>query len=198
MSTALTTQLWYVARGTGMVDLVLLSLVVALGIAARSGRPLFGLPRFAVQSVHRQAALYSVVLLVVHVGLLLADPYAQLRFIDLVIPFQGSYRSLWLGFGTIAAELLVALVATSLARGRIGVRTWRAVHWAAYAIWPAALAHGFGNGTDSHQAWALAVYGGCVLLVGSALAWRLSDGYRSRTPSRRGLPVPAPSLEGLR
>jgi sulfoxide reductase heme-binding subunit YedZ len=197
MSKALTTQLWYVARGTGLIDLVLLSIVVALGISARSGRPMYGLPRFGVQAVHRSAALFSVVLLVVHVTFLLTDPYAQLRFIDVLVPFVGTYRPLWQGFGTIAAELLLVLVITSLLRGRIGARTWRAVHWAAYAMWPAALAHGFFNGTDSRHVWAIALYLVCIAIVGAALAWRLSDGYRSATAVRRA-PARASSLQGLR
>ena len=44
----MTDALWYFARGSGLVSLVLLTVVVALGIGARSGRPAFGLPRFAV------------------------------------------------------------------------------------------------------------------------------------------------------
>ena len=51
----MTDALWYLGRGTGVVSLVLLTLVVALGIATRSGRPLLGLPRFAVTAVHRSA-----------------------------------------------------------------------------------------------------------------------------------------------
>jgi methionine sulfoxide reductase heme-binding subunit len=49
--------LWFLARGTGVVCLILLTVVVALGVGARSGRPALGLPRFAVALVHRNAAL---------------------------------------------------------------------------------------------------------------------------------------------
>ena len=40
----MTSALWYLGRGSGAVSLVLLTVVVALGIATRSGRPLPGLP----------------------------------------------------------------------------------------------------------------------------------------------------------
>ena len=50
------------------------------------------------------------------------------------------------GLGTVAFDLLLALVVTSLLRERIGYRVWRAVHWAAYAAWPIALVHGLGTG----------------------------------------------------
>ncbi|WP_462187167.1 hypothetical protein [Frankia sp. CcWB2] len=42
-----TEALWYAARGTGTTCLLLLTLTVVLGIVARSGRGLAGLPGFA-------------------------------------------------------------------------------------------------------------------------------------------------------
>jgi methionine sulfoxide reductase heme-binding subunit len=170
----MTDALWYLGRGTGVVALVLLTVVVVLGITSRSGRPAFGLPRFAVAAVHRNAALLAVTLLGVHVTTLLFDPYAQLRLVDLVLPFGGAYRPFWLGLGTLALDLVVALVVTSLARHRLGVRAWRAVHWLAYACWPVALVHGLGTGTDGSRPWLWAVAAGCVALVLAAVAWRRS------------------------
>ena len=134
--------LWYFGRGSGVVSLVLLSIVVALGIGARSGRPAFGLPRFAVNLLHRNAALLAVVFLIGHVVSLYFDPYAQLRFFDLAVPFLGQYRPFWLGLGTLAVDLLIAVVVTSLLRHRIGAQAWRLVHWFAYLCWPIALLHG--------------------------------------------------------
>jgi sulfoxide reductase heme-binding subunit YedZ len=57
------------------------------------------LPRFAVAMVHRSVSLLAVSLLVVHAGTLLSDPYAQLTLVDLVVPFAGTYRPLWLDSG---------------------------------------------------------------------------------------------------
>jgi sulfoxide reductase heme-binding subunit YedZ len=171
---------WYLARGTGLVSLVLLTVVVALGIATRSGRPAFGLPRFAVTAVHRNASLLSVLFLAIHVGALLIDPYAQLRLVDVVLPFVGRYRPVWQGFGTLALDLIVALVVTSLLRHRIGLRGWRAVHWLAYAAWPVALLHGLGNGTDAGQLWLRATAAACVAVVLAALPWRVQLMRRAR------------------
>jgi len=123
---------WYLARGSGLSSLVLFSIVVALGIGSRSGRALFGLPRFAVQAVHSTAALTAVGFLAVHVVSLLFDPYAQLRLLDLVVPFAGAYRPLWLGLGTLALDLMLAVVVTSLFRRRLSLLAWKAVHYLAY------------------------------------------------------------------
>ena len=179
----MTDALWYFARGSGVISLVLLSVVVALGIGARSGRTAFGLPRFAVNLVHRNAALLAVVFLTGHVVSLLFDPYAQLRWFDLVVPFAGDYRPLWQGLGTLAFDLLLAIVITSLLRHRLGARTWRVVHWLAYLCWPTALMHGLGNGSDNGTVWLWTISALCTALVLVAVAWRLTPGF-TRFPQR--------------
>ena len=179
----MTDALWYLGRGTGVISLVLLSLVVALGIGARSGRTAFGLPRFAVNLLHRNAALLAVLLLAGHVVSLSFDPYAQLRFLDLVVPFAGRYRPFWLGLGTLAFDLVLALIATSLLRHRIGVRAWRLVHWLAYLCWPVALLHGWQTGTDGASWWLRTVLVLCAALVLTAAAWRVTPAF-ARFPGR--------------
>jgi sulfoxide reductase heme-binding subunit YedZ len=179
----MTDALWYFARGSGLISLVLLTIVVALGIGARSGRTAFGLPRFAVNMLHRNAALLAVIMLVGHVLSLLFDPYAQLRVLDLVLPFAGSYRPFWQGLGTLAFDLVLALIATSLLRQRLGVRAWRAVHWLAYLSWPIALLHGLETGTDGGTWWLRTVASLCAAVVAAAVIWRVSPGF-ARFPQR--------------
>jgi sulfoxide reductase heme-binding subunit YedZ len=175
--------LWYTARGSGLVTLVLLTVVVTLGVGARSGRTPFDLPRFAVNLLHRNAALLAVVFLVGHVLTLLFDPYAQLRLVDLIVPFAGAYRPFWLGLGTTALDLIAALVGTSLLRRRLGARAWRAVHWLAYLCWPVALLHGLGTGTDNGTWWLWTVALACAGSVLAAVVWRVSPGF-DRFPGR--------------
>ena len=179
----MTDALWYFGRGTGLVSLALLTVVVALGVGARSGRPAFGLPRFAVSLLHRNAALLAVVFLAGHVLALYFDPYAQLRLADLVLPFAGQYRPFWLGLGTLAADLVAAIVVTSLLRRRIGARAWRLVHWLAYLCWPIALLHGLQTGTDGGTWWLRTVAGLCAAAVLAAVGWRLSPAF-TRFPRR--------------
>lgn len=176
--------LWALGRGTGITALGFLTVSLALGIATRSGRPLLVLPRFAVADVHRFAALAGTLLVALHLALLFADPYAQLRLIDFVVPFLGAYRPLWLGLGTLAFDLLAVVIVTSLLRHRLGVRVFRAVHLATYALWPIALAHGLGNGTDAGRAWFLLFAGTCGLTVAAALTWRLHANYTEYAGAR--------------
>jgi methionine sulfoxide reductase heme-binding subunit len=187
-SAALESALWYLGRGAGVVTLVLLTLSLVLGIVTRAGRPLPGLPRFAVTAVHRSTSLLAVSLLAVHIGTLELDPQAQLRWLDAVLPFRSAWRPAWVGLGALAVDLLLALTVTSLLRHRIGRRTWRAVHWSAYATWPVAVAHSLGAGTDAGRAWFLAVLAGCLAVVTAAVVWRCTSGFRDdsgRVPGSR-------------
>jgi sulfoxide reductase heme-binding subunit YedZ len=118
-----------------------------------------------------------------HVLSLLFDPYAQLRIFDLVLPFAGNYRPFWQGLGTLAFDLVLALIATSLLRHRLGARAWRAVHWLAYLSWPTALLHGLETGTDGGTWWLRTIAGLCAAVVAAALVWRLSPSF-DRFPQR--------------
>ena len=169
--------LWAVGRGTGIVALAFLTLPVALGVVSRSGRPLPALPRFAVADVHRFVALAATLLVVLHMGLLFLDPYAKLRLVDFVVPFLGAYRPLWQGLGTVAFDLLIVLIITSLLRHRLGLRVFRAVHWSTYLLWPIAMAHALGNGTDTGDLWFQVFAGCCALLVAVVVIWRLRAGF---------------------
>jgi len=168
-----TEVLWYTARGTGLVSLLLLGVVVGLGVATRSGRPAFGLPRFAVTAVHRGAALLAVVFVAVHVLTLLFDPYAGLGLLDLVVPFTAAASPFWYGLGAVALDLLVAVVVTSVLRARIGPRTWRAVHLLGYACWPVALGHAIGSGSDTGTTWMWVLLALSAAVVAPAIWWRL-------------------------
>jgi sulfoxide reductase heme-binding subunit YedZ len=165
---------WYVTRGTGAATLALLTLTLVLGVVNVRRLAPGGLQRFVVDDLHRTVGLLVVVLLCVHVATSLLSSYVSISVIDALVPFVGSYHPFWLGLGALALDLLAALIVTSLLRARIGLRAWRAVHWAAYACWPVAVVHGIGMGTDA-SGWLLWLTVGCVALVGVALTARLAS-----------------------
>jgi len=176
----LTNALWYLGRGTGLVALVMFTLTMVLGITTRSGRQALGLSRFGVADLHKTASLAGVGLVATHVVTLLFDPYAQLKLVDLVFPFLAAYRPFWLGLGTLAVDLVVLVVASSLLRHQIGPKVFKGLHWLAYALWPVALLHALGTGTDAGTVWFRAVALGCLLAVGAAVGWRTSQSFAER------------------
>jgi len=177
--------LWAFGRASGVVSLILFTVSVLLGIVTRSGRPLPGLPRFSVTLVHRNVSLLALVFLVLHVGTLLFDSYAKLNPIDAIVPFLGSFKPFWQGLGTVAFDLVVAIVVTGLLRRRIGQRAFRFVHWFTYAMWPIAVLHAIGNGTNGTSGWYLLLSAASAVLVVAAVIWRLSAGYLEHATARR-------------
>jgi hypothetical protein len=176
--------LWFTTRGAGVMTLVILTAVVVLGIATSlrwEGRIA---PRFVTAAVHRNLGLFAVVLLGVHIATSVLDPFAGIRWTDAVVPFAGAYRTVWLGLGVLAAEALVAVAVTSVARRRLGPRTWRLVHWIAYASWPLAVVHGLGTGSDARQPWLVGLTTACVAAVVLALGRRLLAGTWRSAPIR--------------
>jgi sulfoxide reductase heme-binding subunit YedZ len=167
------TALWYTARSTGYVSLLMLTAILVLGIVTAMRWDSRDWPRFLSQAVHRNLSLLVLVFLGIHIVTSVVDPFAGIAVLNAVLPFTGSYRPLWMGLGVLSMELLVALTITSLLRQRIGFAAWRFIHWAAYACWPLAVLHTLGTGSDVRSGWGVALSLGCLAAVVMALAWRL-------------------------
>jgi DMSO/TMAO reductase YedYZ heme-binding membrane subunit len=168
--------LWYLTRGTGVVALLLLTAVVVLGVTASLRVSSERWPRFLVAGLHRNLTLLALAFLAVHIGTTVADNYAPVSLKDAFIPFVSAYRPIWVGLGAVAFDLLLALVATSLLRARVGVRLWRGLHWLAYVSWPVALVHGLGTGSDAKTGWMILLTIVCVGSVVLAVLARVTVG----------------------
>lgn len=162
--------LWYLNRSTGLVVLALLTVSAVLGVLStgRGGRLV---PRFVSQALHRNLALWSVVLLALHVTTAVVDTYVDIRWWQAFVPWVGaSYLPLWLGLGTVALDVILLVVLTSLLRARMRHRSWRLVHLLSYVAWAVAVAHGLGIGTDlRNTGWErTAVWASVALVAGLA------------------------------
>ena len=171
------TVLWYLARGSGLAALVVLTLSMVLGIvtSVRWTNPRW--PRFVIELLHRNSSLVAFALILVHIATVILDGFAPIGWKDAVIPFASPYRTLWLGLGSVAFDVLVALLVTSLLRHRVGHRTWKFIHWFAYLCWPLVVVHGLATGSDTHVGLVLLLTLACVAAVILALWWRLSVGW---------------------
>jgi predicted ferric reductase len=173
-----TTAFWYASRATGIVALLLLTAVLVLGILVNRQGRLPGLPRFAVTSLHRNLSLLSMAFIVIHVITAVLDTFVSIPLAAGVIPFASGYERLWLGLGAISFDLMLAMIITSLLRGRINRILWRAIHLLAYLSWPIAFAHSIGASKDLQQGWLLGLSVACAVGVGAAVAWRLASAAR--------------------
>jgi len=182
--------LWYATRSTGVVAFVLLTLTFAFGLAATKrafASPLW--PRFATQELHRNMSLLSLVFLLVHIVTTLADSFVHVGWLSWIVPGVAHYRTFWVSLGTIAFDLIVLLIVTSLLRDRMNARAWRAIHFSAYAVWPLAFLHFLKTGTDAAQArWGLYLAVACLLVIGLAVTarWMTPDQPAGPVRSLRG------------
>jgi DMSO/TMAO reductase YedYZ heme-binding membrane subunit len=165
--------LWFANRGTGIVLLVLYTVVVVLGILSSSSRgPGRFVPAFVTQGMHRNLALLSMLLLGAHITTAVLDDYVDIRWFDALLPVGGLYRPIYLGLGALSLDLLIAIALTTALRRRIPERVWRRIHLLSYASWVAAVVHTIGIGTDVGTPWARWTLLGCVAAVVAAAVGR--------------------------
>ena len=176
--------LWYTTRASGIVALVLLTTSVVLGILTSVRFETRSWPRFASQDLHRRVSILAVVFVALHVTTTVSDAFAPIGWVSVVVPFTSPYRRLWLGVGTLSVDFLLAVTISSLLRQRIKPRSWRALHWLAYANWPLAVVHGLGTGTDPHLGWVIILVVACVAAVLIAISWRLVAGWPAHAGAR--------------
>lgn len=172
--------LWFANRGTGFVLLVLLTLSTMLGVLSTARVTSRLWPRMLTQGLHRNVSLLAVTFLAAHVTTAVVDTFVDIRWWNAFVPFSGTYEPLWLGFGSFALDLLIAVTATSVLRHRMSHKPWRAVHVMAYAAWAIGLIHGMQMGTDAATAWGAALNYGCIAAVSVAVVARAGLLARSR------------------
>jgi DMSO/TMAO reductase YedYZ heme-binding membrane subunit len=190
----------------GVFALVALTAAVAAGLAATDRLVISPAGRVTFQAVHRALSLAAVGFLASHV--LLEVLARRSHVVDAVVPFLASGRTLYLGLGTLASDLVLLIVLTGVARRRFASRwtaTWRGVHVTAYLAWPLAILHGLlgGRTAKPYVDWS---YGACVAAVAVALVVRLVARRGTRTllastppprPSAGPDPLPGPAVPGL-
>ncbi|MEP6854640.1 MAG: hypothetical protein ABJA33_04180 [Pedococcus sp.] len=167
--------LWFVSRATGTVSIVLLTVVLVLG-ALTAGRRSRAVSQTVVVGLHRSLALGTSAFLLAHIATAVLETYVSIDWISAVVPFTSGYEPLWVGLGTLAFDIILAVVATSLLRHRLSRRVWKAVHLTAFALWPMALVHGYAMGTSAEPLLRM-VPVACAVVGGLALTWRAAAGY---------------------
>jgi sulfoxide reductase heme-binding subunit YedZ len=180
--------IWSASGATGVICLVLLSSVTILGVLVNRRGRLPGLPRFAVTGLHRNLSMLTVTFLGLHIGTAIADAHVYIPWFATFLPFTSGYERVWVGLGTVAVDLVAAVIVTSLLRDRLAPFVWKAVHWLAYAAYPVTVAHSFGGHDDLQSGWLLALAVVTILAVVAAIGYRVSGAIGAVSRPRR---VPA-------
>ena len=140
---------WFVARASGIVALVLVTLAVVWGLFYSTrllgGKPT---PRWLLD-LHRFLGGLSVLFTGVHLAALVADNYVHFGVAEILLPFASEWQPGAVAWGVVALYLLVAVEATSLMQRRLPRRLWRGVHVTSWVLYWLAVVHGVTAGTDA-------------------------------------------------
>jgi methionine sulfoxide reductase heme-binding subunit len=169
---------WYIARGSGLAALLLLTTSVVLGVVSvvRVHSPRW--PRFALAQLHRNLSLLALTFGAVHVLTTVIDSFVPITVVDAVVPFASEYKPFWLAMGTIGADLMLAVLITTAIRRRIGFQTWRSIHVLSYGCWATSVVHSIGIGSDARSAaWGVMILAACIGAVGGALVQRTAPAH---------------------
>lgn len=168
--------LWHISRASGVVGLVVLTSVFAMGAVLATDRRLPTAAAGWVAGLHRYLSLGAIVLVTAHVSTAAVDTYVDLGWWSVIVPFTSGYEGVRVGIGTVALDLLVLVAATSWLRPRLSHRVWHVVHRAAYVLAAAVAVHALAMARTDQPA-LLAVGIVCAITLSLAAVWRLR-GYR--------------------
>ncbi|GGW40918.1 ferric reductase-like transmembrane domain-containing protein [Streptomyces griseoloalbus] len=174
----------FLGFGVGVLSLVCLSCSVIWGLVAQDRILLGPRQRILAQAVHRTTAVASIVFLLMHIGIKVAQEHTS--WIAAVIPFGLALtddeavtgRTFLIGLGTLAGLLMFFVGITGALRNRFAspapvAARWRAMHMLAYPAWCAALVHGLYAGREAKPVFVI-LYGLSVAGVTAALVLRAS------------------------
>jgi methionine sulfoxide reductase heme-binding subunit len=189
-------ELWNVSRALGLVSLLLMGVVLALGAlhnTSMSRAAAKAVPRFVLVALHRNLALITVVFVALHVVIVLVTPYLPLRWFDVLVPGTALYNPVPAALGAVALDLVLAVVISSSLRRFLSKRAWLVVHWTSYVCFPVAVAHAVANASFRGGTWwTLVVPLATTALVVAALVYRRASRRRPVVPlAERGRTDPA-------
>ena len=157
----------------GVLALVGLTGSVLMGLVATDRIVMTPGHRVMAQAVHRAFAFGTLAFLIIHIT---TEILAQRsHVIDAVIPFLSPYRTFYIGLGTIASDLIVLLVVTSILRKRFTGHgqawRWRAIHYSSYVAFVFGVLHGLlgGRAAKPYVDWS---YGFAIAVTALGLAVR--------------------------
>ena len=156
---------WYVTRSAGIIAYLLLWLSTAWGLAIPSKLIDRWLNRAFTFDFHQFISLLALGFLGLHIFVLTADRFLPYSLAQILVPFISPYRPLWVGVGVIALYLTVLVSVTYYMRQRIGMKTFRAIHYASLLAYLGATAHSIFSGTDSSLPAVFLMYTGSFLVV---------------------------------
>jgi len=157
----------------GVFALVGLTASVGVGLLATDRIIMTPGHRVMAQAAHRAVSFGALAFLVIHI---VTEILAQRsHVIDAFIPFLSPYRTFYIGLGTIASDLILLIIVSSIWRKRFTAHgkawRWRAIHYSSYLAFVFGVMHGLlgGRAAKPYVDWS---YGFAIALTALAVVVR--------------------------
>ncbi len=157
----------------GVFALIGLTASVGIGLVATDRIIMTPGHRVMAQAVHRAVSFGALAFLIIHI---VTEILAQrVHVIDAFIPFLSPFRTFYIGLGTIASDLILLIVITSVLRKRFTAHgkawQWRAIHYSSYVAFVFGVLHGLlgGRTAKPYVDWS---YGFAIALTAGAIVVR--------------------------
>ena len=157
----------------GVFALVGLTASVGVGLLATDRIIMTPGHRVMAQAAHRAVTFGALAFLVIHI---VTEILAQRsHVIDAFIPFLSPYRTFYIGLGTIASDLILLIIVSSIWRKRFTAHgkawRWRAIHYSSYLAFVFGVMHGLlgGRAAKPYVDWS---YGFAIALTALAVVVR--------------------------
>jgi len=177
---------WIASRAASVTAFLALTLDVVFGLLMTTGAADAVLPRATSAQLHRFLSGASLTFSGMHMLALLGDGYMSFDVLSILFPFFAPYRPVATSLGVFALYGALLVHLSFGFKSRLGAKTWRKLHYLAFAVYAFALIHGVMAGTDTGTPFMQAVYLGSFGAVALLSAYRLWLALARRAPRRSG------------
>lgn len=157
---------WLVARAAGLIAFGLLTLSIWLGLSM-STKLLPPKRTKALLGWHQTLIWTGLGMVVLHGAALLLDPTLRFGVQVVLVPGASPWRPIAVAAGVLTGWVMLVLAISFRVRRRIGMKTWRMLHYAAFAGFAMGLGHALTAGTDVRGGTGLIV----AVLAGGPVLW---------------------------
>ena len=176
---------WVVIRGSGLVafGLVAASTIWGLMVSTKLfGRAIKAKP---LTWFHESLGLGALVATGVHMVALTMDQYVEFGWVDVLVPGLAAWQPTAVALGVTSFYGLAIVTLSFYAKGLIGQKAWRTLHFLAFGTFAGALIHGILAGTDTTNPIVTGLYVGSGVLVVGLLMLRIAQQRATNTAPPR-------------
>ncbi len=149
---------WYVTRTSALLSYLALTGSVVYGLLLSTKLLDRITHRVVSYTLHQDLSSIGLALALVHAAVLMIDRSVPYSPLEIVVPFSGPYRPLWVGIGQITLGLTIVVLFSFYVRKRIGQPRWRRLHYLSFLVFLGATAHGLMAGSDTQAPWVFLGY----------------------------------------